>query len=160
MADVRKVFDSPVSGREAARKLLCLRQDSRSEADYTVDFRMLAPESAWNPESLFDTFLHGLSEGIKAELAAWELARDLDSPIALTIRINGRLRERRRVRLSVVSHTRSYTVSPLPPKNPGSSRHLHSRENSISPEPPRGLAARLLLRPCNWAELDFLLVNI
>jgi hypothetical protein len=52
MAEVRKVFDSLVSGREAARKLLELCQDSRSVADYAVDFRTLARESARNPFSI------------------------------------------------------------------------------------------------------------
>jgi hypothetical protein len=61
MAEVRKVFDYPVSGREVAQKRIELPQDSRSVADYSVDFRTLGTESAWNPESLFDTFLHGLS---------------------------------------------------------------------------------------------------
>ena len=60
MAEVRKVFDSLVSGREAACKLFDLRQDSCSVADNAVDFRTLAAESAWNPESLFDTFLQGI----------------------------------------------------------------------------------------------------
>ena len=57
--------------------------------DYAVDFRTLAAESAWNPEALFDIFLHGISEEVKDELAARELPTDLDSLIALTIRIDG-----------------------------------------------------------------------
>lgn len=52
MAEVRKVFDSPVSGKEVASKLLELRQNSHSVADYMVDFHMLAAKSAWNPEFL------------------------------------------------------------------------------------------------------------
>ena len=91
MAEVKKVFYSPLSGREAAQKLPQLRQNSRSVADYAVDFRMLAVESAWNPESIFNTFLHTLSEEVKDELATRELHMDLDSLIALTLRINGRL---------------------------------------------------------------------
>ena len=51
-----------MAGREAARKLLQLRQDSLSVADNAVDFRTLAAEGAWNPEALFGTFLYGLSE--------------------------------------------------------------------------------------------------
>jgi hypothetical protein len=42
VGEVKKVFDAPFSWREAARKLLKLRQDSRSVADSAVDFRMLA----------------------------------------------------------------------------------------------------------------------
>jgi hypothetical protein len=84
ITEVRKVFDSPVSEREADRKLLELHEDSRSVADDAVDFRTLAAESAWNPESLFDTFLQGLSEVIKDELAArWTLIPSSPSPLGL-----------------------------------------------------------------------------
>jgi hypothetical protein len=96
VAEVRKVFEAPGSGREAARKLLQLRQDTLSVADYAVEFHTLAAESTWNPEALFNTFLHRLSEEVKDELAARDLPMDLDSLIALTIRIDGRLREYRR----------------------------------------------------------------
>jgi hypothetical protein len=49
---------------------------------------MLAAESAWDQEALFDMFLHRVSEEIKDEIAARELPTDLDSFPALTIRIN------------------------------------------------------------------------
>jgi hypothetical protein len=42
VGEVKKVFDAPFSGREAARKLIQLWQDSRSVGDYAVDFRKLA----------------------------------------------------------------------------------------------------------------------
>ena len=91
MEKVRKVFDSPLSGREANRKQLeCGRLIlSRSVADNAVDFLMLTAEIAWNPEALFDTFLHGVSEEVKDELAAREQLMDLDSLITLTIWIDG-----------------------------------------------------------------------
>jgi hypothetical protein len=60
-------------------------------ADHTVEFCTLAAESASNLESVFDNFLHGLSEEIKVELAARELLLDLDSHITLTIRLDGPL---------------------------------------------------------------------
>lgn len=72
VAEVKKVFDSSLSGREAARKLLQLCQDSCSVADYAA--RWL---SAWNAETLFDMFLNRLLE-VKDELAARELPTDLD----------------------------------------------------------------------------------
>jgi hypothetical protein len=87
LAEVRKVFESLVSGREAASKLLDLCQNSRSAADYAVNFCTLATESAWNLESLFNTFLHGLSEVVKDELAARELPVDLDSLITLPLKL-------------------------------------------------------------------------
>jgi hypothetical protein len=60
-------------------------------ADYAVDFRTLAAESAWKQEALFDMFLHGVLEEVKDEFAVQELSTDLDSLIALTICIDGRL---------------------------------------------------------------------
>ena len=62
-------------------------------ADYAVNFCMLAAESAWNQEALFDMFLHGVSEAVKDKLAARDLPTDFDSLIALTIHIDGRLQE-------------------------------------------------------------------
>ena len=82
---VKKVFDSPLSGREAAWKLLQLCQDSRSVEDYAVDVCALAAESAWNTEFLFVIFLKLLSEEDKDEHAARELPTDLNWLIALTI---------------------------------------------------------------------------
>ncbi|XP_071210165.1 uncharacterized protein [Salvelinus alpinus] len=122
VAEVRKVFDSPLSGREAARKLLQLRQDSRSVADYVVDSRTKATKCPWDLESLFNSFFNGLSEGIKDKLAARELPLDLDSLIDLTIKIDGRLRERSRERRSVPGHTCPSTVFPSPPKEPQKSQ--------------------------------------
>lgn len=58
MEEVRKVLDSLLSRREAARRLLQLRHYSRSVADYAVYFHILSAESAWNPEALFNMFLH------------------------------------------------------------------------------------------------------
>jgi hypothetical protein len=44
VAEVRKVLEAPVSGREAAKRSLQLRQDTLSVADYAVEFCMLAAE--------------------------------------------------------------------------------------------------------------------
>lgn len=127
VAEVWKVFNSLL----AARKLLQLRQDSRSVADYVVDFCTLATESAWNPEALFDMFFHGLSEVVKDELAARELPMNLEPLIALTIRIDGRLRECRRERESMPCCPRSPSIPTSPP---GDHRSLHVRVNPTLPE--------------------------
>ena len=112
---------SLVSGRKAASKLLDLCQNSHSVADYADDFCMLAAESALNPESLFDTFLHRLSEEVKDELADRELPVDLDSLIALTIKINGSLRECRSER-SRLGHTRTPAMARSSSRESGSFR--------------------------------------
>ena len=83
---VKKVLDAQFSGREAAWKLIQIRQDSRSVADYSVDFCKLAEESFWNQEALFDMFL----QEVKDELAGRELPTDCASLIAMTICIDGR----------------------------------------------------------------------
>jgi hypothetical protein len=62
----------------------------------------------------------------------WELPIDLNSLIALTIWIDGRLRERRRERDSVPCRPRS--IPTLPRKNPGDPRSLHVRVKPMSPE--------------------------
>lgn len=132
VAEVRKVFDSPLSRREVAHKLLQLCQDSRSVPDYALD---LAAESACNPEALFDVFLHGLSEVIKDELAARELPLDVDSLNAFTIPVaDGRLWECRRERESVPCCRRSSSISNLPLRNPGNPRSPHFRVDPMSAE--------------------------
>lgn len=46
------MFDHHISGRNAAQRLIALRQDSQSVVDYAIDFRTLAAESGWNIEAL------------------------------------------------------------------------------------------------------------
>ena len=94
--ELKKVFDHVTPGREAARGLLSLVQGGRSVADYSIEFRTIAAESKWNADSLFDAFYHGLSDVIKDELAARDPPVDLDALIALAIRVDGRLRERKK----------------------------------------------------------------
>lgn len=92
------MFDHPVGGRDAANRLFQLRQGNSSVAEYAVLFRTLAAESGWNMEALMAAFRHGLSGCIKDELAAKDPAEDLEALIDQTIRLDSRLRERRRER--------------------------------------------------------------
>ena len=50
--NLRQVFDHPVSGREAARRLLNLRQGPQTVVDYTIQFRTLAEETGWEEEAI------------------------------------------------------------------------------------------------------------
>lgn len=104
-------------------------------ADYAVNFRTLAAESAWNLEALFDMFLHGILVEVKDELVARELPTDFDSLIALTIRIDGRLRERRMRRKSDFTRTSRDSTSPL--SYPGSPQRSRDREHPKFPDLPR-----------------------
>ena len=96
VAEMRKVFDHPVEGGNAAKRLISLRQGSRSVAEFSVEFRTHAARSGWNDRSLCGSFLSALSESIKDELATREEANTLDELISLSIRLDNRLRERRR----------------------------------------------------------------
>ena len=85
-----------MQGKEAAKRWLNLRQGPVSVAEYSVDFRVLAAESGWGEEALQSVFVHGLSNVLKDELAARDSAASLDELILLAIRLDNRLRERRR----------------------------------------------------------------
>ena len=93
---IRKVFDHATPDREAARGLLNLVQGSWRVTDYSIEFRTLAAESDWNATSLTDAFYNVLSDDIKDELAARDPLTDLDALVAMAIRIDGRLQDRRR----------------------------------------------------------------
>ena len=89
-----QVFQHTSPGREAARSLLKLRQGKRKVSDYAIDFRTLASESEWNNAALTDAFFQGLSESVKDQLISTDLPEDLDSLIALAIKIDKRLTDR------------------------------------------------------------------
>lgn len=67
------------------------------EMQKVFEFRTLAAESGWNDEALQRSFLYALSSSLKDELAACDEPRSLEL-IALAIRIDNRLHERRRER--------------------------------------------------------------
>uniref|UniRef100_A0A8C9ZTG8 Gypsy retrotransposon integrase-like protein 1 n=1 Tax=Sander lucioperca TaxID=283035 RepID=A0A8C9ZTG8_SANLU len=102
------IFQHVTPGREAARMLVNLRQGRRRVADYAIEFRTVAAESGWNQTALMDAFLCGLSSALKDHLAALDLPEDLDTLIALAIKIDKRLFERERERGDVKSSSRDY----------------------------------------------------
>jgi len=64
----------------------------------SIEFRTNAVDSRWNAASLLDAFYHGLSGCIKEELAVRDRPAGLDELVAISIRIDSRLRERRKER--------------------------------------------------------------
>jgi len=54
----------------------------------------LAADSSWNGSSQLDTFLHGLADPIKDQLAPLDIPFNLDAAFALVMRIDTRLMER------------------------------------------------------------------
>ncbi len=93
---LQQVFDHPVSGRATARRLLDLCQGHQAVADYAIDFLTLASKSRWDSKALVSTFYRGLSEDVKYELASRVWGSSLKELITLAIRIDNRVRERRR----------------------------------------------------------------
>lgn len=55
------VFDHSIQPQEAANQFLSLKQGSRSVADYSIEFRVLAAGSGWNDSALRSAFSQGLS---------------------------------------------------------------------------------------------------
>lgn len=98
LADFKKVFAHPDIAADAAKRLLSLRQGLHSVAEYSIDFRILAAESGWNDHALRGAFQFGLNETMKDELASHDESVSLDDLISLSIRLDNRLRERRRER--------------------------------------------------------------
>ena len=116
VAELRKVFHHPASGQDPGARLSSIQQGSGSVSDYSVDFRVAAAESGWNDQSLRVTFRRGLSDAVKDQLATREEPSSLDDLINLAIRIDGRLRERRRERALSKSSgsSQSSSAHPLP----------------------------------------------
>ncbi|KAJ0055221.1 hypothetical protein NL108_012724 [Boleophthalmus pectinirostris] len=112
--EMKKLFDHPVKGKEAAKRLLALNQGSSSVAQYAIDFRILAHESGWDDIALQSVFLKGLSDNVKDELAARDETSSLEELISLAIRLDNRLRERRRERGSRQLTLRAH-YAPSPP---------------------------------------------
>ncbi|KAK2885165.1 hypothetical protein Q8A73_021639 [Channa argus] len=70
----------------------------RSVADFSVEFRVLATEAQWDDAALQTVFRHGLSDPVKDELTNRDPPDSLDELIELAIRLDNRIRERRRER--------------------------------------------------------------
>ena len=94
--EMKKVFDHPVKGKEAVSNMLRLRQGTQSASQYALEFRILAAESGWNDTALQGIFLKGISEELKDELVTRDEPDSLEALIDLTIRLDNRIRERRR----------------------------------------------------------------
>ena len=130
--EMRRVFDCPVRGRDAATRLLYLRQGRNSVANYAIDFRVLAAESDWTEAALVPTFLHGLSDEVKDELVSRELSEGLDSLITLAIQIDNRIREHRRAR-QLTRGPASAERSRTGPNAPDSSRMVPTSPETAEP---------------------------
>jgi hypothetical protein len=118
---------------------------------------MLAVESSWHHEALFDEFMQGVSKEVKDEVVAWELPTDLESLIAFTFRIDGRLRERRMERKFNFARTSRDSTSP--PSHTGNPRRSPCQEHPRFPDLPREspkTAAALCPEPMQLGRAELL----
>ena len=115
--EMLRVFDRSAVGQEAAKRLLKLRQELGSAADYAITFRTLAADSGWNEPALISAFYDGLSDVLKDGLATVETPNDLETLASLAIHLDNRLRERHRTQ----PHTRRSADVPAPSWSPASS---------------------------------------
>lgn len=99
-AEMSSIFDHPVASSDASNHLLSLRQGPLSAANYSVEFRTLATELGWDDKALQSISLKGLNEEVKDSLVGRAETADLQGLIALAIKVDNRLRERRIERLS------------------------------------------------------------
>ncbi|XP_054608715.1 uncharacterized protein LOC129167989 [Dunckerocampus dactyliophorus] len=117
---MEQVFQRTPPGRDAARSLLRLCQGRRCAADYAIEFRALAAQSDWNASALLDAFFMGLSDPIKDQMVPLEAPTHLDDLIALAIRIEKRLKDRRvdKERAIPSGSYVNHRAPPTPPRPP------------------------------------------
>lgn len=84
------------------------------------------------------SFLHGLSERLKDELAVHDVADSLDMVINLAIKLDNRIRERRRERNDPVHSSGSVHATPffVRPSSGFSNTHDPNPCSSMQPEEP------------------------
>jgi len=92
--EFQAVFNHPVDGKDAASRLLVIRQGSRTVAQYTLEFRILAAESRWEANALLCVYRKGLSDAIK-DLIVRDSPETLNDLISLALQMDSRLQERR-----------------------------------------------------------------
>ena len=110
-SEFRAVFDHPADGQDASSRLLVIRQGSRSVAQYTLQFRILAAESRWNDQALLSVYRKGLNDSIK-DLIVRDSPTSLSELISLALMMDTRLQERRTDKAQRVP-SRSASGSPV-----------------------------------------------
>uniref|UniRef100_A0A674P5X9 Gypsy retrotransposon integrase-like protein 1 n=1 Tax=Takifugu rubripes TaxID=31033 RepID=A0A674P5X9_TAKRU len=113
--EFKAVFEHPTYGEDAASRLLALQQGSRSVAEYTLEFRILAAESRWGETALRSAYRRGLSEAIK-DLIVRDRPSSLNELITLSLQMDERLRERRQERAQRAALPPRLLTSPCNPQ--------------------------------------------
>ena len=105
-------------------------------SDYAIDFQTLAADGGWEGRPLVDAFIHGLTHEVRDELLAREVPNDLERLIALAIRVDARLEDRRRWRQSRSPPPRGQPRPLRPATRPrGETAHDPPPRHRDEPEP-------------------------
>ena len=144
------VFDYPITSHDVSKQLLSLRQGPSSLANYSVEFRTLAAELGWDDGALQIIFLKGLNDTVKDCLVGRAETESLQELIALAIKIDNRLRERRRERVltpaahgSVISSAAA--INPFPQGlSKAKTHHLTQPDSPTGQEEPMQLGCQQL----------------
>lgn len=120
------VFDHPADGSDAASRLHSIAQGTRSVADYTLEFRILAADSGWDDAALRSAYRRGLSEAIK-DLIIRDRPTSFAALVSLALLMDERLRERR------VERAQRSWGAPKPPTGGSPSCSGGRRETAAPP---------------------------
>ena len=103
LADLIATFGDPNVAATAQRRLRACSQGGRPANIYAAEFNLLAGDTGFNDEALREAYRRGLSPEIKDLLIFAEPPATLLELIALSIRIDNRVAERRAERRSSAS---------------------------------------------------------
>lgn len=139
LKDFCNVFDHLLHQETTAKCLITLRQGNKSAAD----FRIAAEEVEWDKLALRGIYINSLSETIKDQLTPRDDTKSLDNLITLSIRIDNRLKERKRERNynthnSLIPTLRLTETEPI----------TRTQQNELEPEPMQVGRTRLTPEEC------------
>uniref|UniRef100_A0A096MAR9 Ty3 transposon capsid-like protein domain-containing protein n=1 Tax=Poecilia formosa TaxID=48698 RepID=A0A096MAR9_POEFO len=98
LSEFKLAFNQDIDKGLSSQDLLKTRQEQRSVADFSIDFRIQAAASGWNSSALKSVYINALSDQIKDELATLDESKTLEDLIRLSIRLHNRIRARAKER--------------------------------------------------------------
>lgn len=147
MERMQAVFDHDISPDESGRQLIKLRQEKESVAEFAIRFRALAGETGWPERALIALFSEALLDHIQDALAPLVPPKNLDELIATAISIDGRIRDRDRVRKRRQGKT-TPTSAQWVPAEPVSYDEPMQVDGTNRPPPDDATPQRVVCRYC------------
>lgn len=112
---IKDAFGDPDEERTAERQLALHRQ-TRSTSEYAAKFKQIATQLGWDDGPLMSQFYEGLKDEVKDELAKQDRPDDFAKYVAMAVRIDNRLYERKQER---GKRNHGSTWKPRPQANTG-----------------------------------------